>query len=171
MALYTGMRRGELFKLRWKDIDFDRGVIRIVAPKGGTDQTIPLNYAARKVLEAHPRRSDFTFPGEDGGQRVTIQKALRCIRRERRTAEHHHRGRKSLGPERPHAERIQGRSGLLQRTGYLPITMAAYELTKEEGFYVENPGTETALKQLTLHKPTEKSKVCALEITPRRAEL
>jgi integrase len=80
MALYTGMRRGELFKLRWDDIDFDRGFIRIVGPKGGTDQTIPLNSAARKVLEARPRTSGYIFPGEDGGQRVTIQKALRRIR-------------------------------------------------------------------------------------------
>ena len=27
LALYTGMRRGELFKLRWDDVDFDRGFI------------------------------------------------------------------------------------------------------------------------------------------------
>jgi len=45
-----------------------------------------------------------------------------------------------------------------QATGYLPITMAAYELTKQQGFYDKNPGTETALKQMTLHKPTENSK-------------
>jgi integrase len=80
LALYTGMRRGELFKLKWQDVDFDRGFIRIVGPKGGTDQTIPLNAPARKVLEAHRRSSEYVFPGEDGGQRVTIQKALRRIR-------------------------------------------------------------------------------------------
>ena len=79
MALYTGMRRGELFKLKWQDLDFDRGFIRIVGPKGGQDQTIPLNQSARKVLEGHPRTSEYVFPGEDGGQRVTIQKALRRI--------------------------------------------------------------------------------------------
>ncbi len=45
-----------------------------------------------------------------------------------------------------------------QFTGYLPITMAAYNLTKEQGFYKEKPGMETALKQMTLHAPTENSK-------------
>ena len=45
-----------------------------------------------------------------------------------------------------------------QGTGYLPITLAAYELTKQQGFYDKNPGTETALKQMTLNKPTENSK-------------
>jgi len=43
-------------------------------------------------------------------------------------------------------------------TGYLPITTAAYELTKAQGFYKENPGMETALKQMLLHKPTANSK-------------
>ena len=55
MALFTGMRRGELFKLKWEDIDFDRGFIHIRGPKGGQDQTIPLNQAARELLEDHPR--------------------------------------------------------------------------------------------------------------------
>jgi sn-glycerol 3-phosphate transport system substrate-binding protein len=45
-----------------------------------------------------------------------------------------------------------------QGTGYLPITLAAYDLTKKQGFYEKNPGTETALLQMTLNKPTENSK-------------
>jgi sn-glycerol 3-phosphate transport system substrate-binding protein len=45
-----------------------------------------------------------------------------------------------------------------QQTGYLPITLAAYDLTKEQGFYKENPGTETALLQMTAKAPTENSK-------------
>ncbi|MDC7222767.1 MAG: sn-glycerol-3-phosphate ABC transporter substrate-binding protein UgpB [Spirochaetales bacterium] len=45
-----------------------------------------------------------------------------------------------------------------QFTGYLPITYAAYDLTKSQGFYQENPGTETALLQMTRHEPTANSK-------------
>lgn len=45
-----------------------------------------------------------------------------------------------------------------QFTGYLPITMAAYELSKKQGFYTKNPGTETALIQMTLNAPTANSK-------------
>jgi sn-glycerol 3-phosphate transport system substrate-binding protein len=45
-----------------------------------------------------------------------------------------------------------------QFTGYLPITEAAYELTKEQGFYDKNPGSELAIKQITLNPPTENSK-------------
>ena len=45
-----------------------------------------------------------------------------------------------------------------QFSGYLPITTAAYELTKGQGFYDKNPGTETPLLQMMLHDPTENSR-------------
>ena len=45
-----------------------------------------------------------------------------------------------------------------QQTGYVPITTAAYELSKKEGFYKENPGTDTAIKELSLNEPTPNSK-------------
>jgi sn-glycerol 3-phosphate transport system substrate-binding protein len=45
-----------------------------------------------------------------------------------------------------------------QFTGYLPITTDAYYLTKGQGVYEEKPGMETALKQMTLHKPTKNSR-------------
>lgn len=45
-----------------------------------------------------------------------------------------------------------------QFTGYLPITTAAAELTREQGFYAENPGTDVAITQMTSVTPTENSK-------------
>lgn len=45
-----------------------------------------------------------------------------------------------------------------QFTGYLPITTNAYYLTKGQGVYDEKPGMETALKQMTLNKPTPNSR-------------
>lgn len=45
-----------------------------------------------------------------------------------------------------------------QSTGYVPITTAAYELSQEQGFYEQEPGTDTAIKQLSLNEPTENSK-------------
>jgi sn-glycerol 3-phosphate transport system substrate-binding protein len=43
------------------------------------------------------------------------------------------------------------------RTGYLPITTAAYELTQKSGFYQENPGTDVAVNQM-IRKTTAKSR-------------
>jgi integrase len=81
MALYTGMRRGELFKLKWSDVDFDRGFIAIRDPKGVKDQMIPLNEGARNILANHIRtESDFVFPGRGGMQRKEIGEAVRAIK-------------------------------------------------------------------------------------------
>jgi len=81
MALYTGMRRNEMFKLKWSDINFDRGVIHIRDPKGGQDQNIPLNDAARELLKGHPRsRSPYVFPGRKGRQRTDIKHQVNRIK-------------------------------------------------------------------------------------------
>ncbi len=45
-----------------------------------------------------------------------------------------------------------------QVTGYVPITTAAYEASKAQGFFDENPGTDTAIKQLMLNTPTPASR-------------
>jgi len=81
MALFTGMRRGELFKLKWKDINFDRGFIDIIDPKRGPDQKIPLNDAARELLDNHHKtKSPYVFPGRAGRQRVNIAKQVNKIK-------------------------------------------------------------------------------------------
>jgi sn-glycerol 3-phosphate transport system substrate-binding protein len=45
-----------------------------------------------------------------------------------------------------------------QNTGYLPITRAAFDLTRAQGFYERNPGTAISIEQITLKMPTENSK-------------
>lgn len=80
MALFTGMRRGELFKLRWDDVDFDRGFITIQNPKGGVSQKIPLNNQARDVLMKHPRIADHVFTRYDGKPFNDIHKRVNVIK-------------------------------------------------------------------------------------------
>jgi sn-glycerol 3-phosphate transport system substrate-binding protein len=43
-------------------------------------------------------------------------------------------------------------------TGYVPITMAAYEMTRKSGFYEKNPGFDMVIKALTHKAPTANSK-------------
>lgn len=45
-----------------------------------------------------------------------------------------------------------------QFTGYLPITNDAYELSRKQGYYAANPGTDTAILQMNNKKPTANSK-------------
>jgi len=49
-------------------------------------------------------------------------------------------------------------AGWHQETGYLPITQAAYDLSKSQGFYEKNPGTDVSIRQITLNPPTVNSK-------------
>lgn len=94
MALYTGLRRGELFSLKWKHINFERRFILIADPKGGPDQQVPLNDAAVKVLESHHRPqfkvkgtknkyvgSPYVFPGRGGRRRVSCQAGVNEIKK------------------------------------------------------------------------------------------
>jgi len=81
MALYTGMRRGEMFKLQWQDVDLRRGFITIRDPKGGLEQKIPINDSTHNLLKSIERTSDFVFPGRRGNQRTDINKATNEIKK------------------------------------------------------------------------------------------
>jgi integrase len=74
------MRRGELFKLKWDNLDFRNNFINIKDSKGQIDTKIPLNDAARAVLANMHRTSEYVFPGRDGKQRKDIKKAVNSIK-------------------------------------------------------------------------------------------
>jgi sn-glycerol 3-phosphate transport system substrate-binding protein len=45
-----------------------------------------------------------------------------------------------------------------QNTGYLPITLAAFELTRAQGFYDRHPGTAISIEQIMRRPPTANSR-------------
>jgi integrase len=53
LALDSGMRRGEIFKLRWQDIDFENNLIRIIGTHTKTEREriAPLSQRAKDELE------------------------------------------------------------------------------------------------------------------------
>jgi integrase len=85
VAATSGLRRGEVFGLRWDDLDFDRRLIRvrssnqdgqIVRPKTAAgERLVPMFGSLRLVLLQERARSafkapdDFVFPGETGEPR------------------------------------------------------------------------------------------------------
>jgi integrase len=89
LALYTGMRRGEMFNLQWEHIDWNRGFINLVGQddgfgaKSGQSERIPLNDLARQLLSAIPHgKSPFVFPGKFGGRLVDIRKQADALKKE-----------------------------------------------------------------------------------------
>jgi integrase len=94
LAMFSGLRRGELFRLKQEHLDFHHSLITISGPKGGQDVTVPMSPPVRELLEQQlaflddeqARRAKryrnttrkapdwedngFLFPGVLGGQRV-----------------------------------------------------------------------------------------------------
>ena len=64
---------------------------------------------------------------------------------------------KGIGQFFAHLSKPEVASESHKRTGYLPVTIAAYELTEKSGFYKENPGTDVAVQQM-IRKTTDKSR-------------
>lgn len=73
-ALHTGMRRGEIFGLRWSQVDLTKRVIQVKQTKSGKDRLIPINGTLFEVLaglKASDGTSDYVFPNPETGKPYT----------------------------------------------------------------------------------------------------
>lgn len=49
-AIHTGLRRGELLRLRWEDVDFYSGTLTVRQAKSGEGRRLPMNGVVREIL-------------------------------------------------------------------------------------------------------------------------
>jgi integrase len=81
LAIATGMRRGELMHLSWRQIDFTRNTITLHETKNGERHAVPLVGLARELIhQLHlTRRSDtdLIFPSAKFAKPVDITRAWR----------------------------------------------------------------------------------------------
>ncbi|WP_213876129.1 tyrosine-type recombinase/integrase [Pseudomonas sp. dw_358] len=80
LSLNTGMRRGELFDLKWPAVNVSNKTITIVGDLSKTLETrhIPMNKEALATLEAWKRQSTgtgYVFPGQDGDRLDDVKTA------------------------------------------------------------------------------------------------
>jgi integrase len=73
MALHTGMRRGEIFNLKWEDVDFRTRLLRVRNSKSGEPRQIPLDETLVDTLKDLPSRfaKGYVFPSPQTGGRLT----------------------------------------------------------------------------------------------------
>jgi integrase len=50
-ALNTGLHIGEIFILLWSNVDWEKGVLNVFAPKTGKIRVVPMNSETRRILE------------------------------------------------------------------------------------------------------------------------
>jgi integrase len=69
-ALNTGSRIGEIFSLRWQDVDLDKGLINVFSPKTQKVGVVPINREVRRILEfwALGRKNEFVFYNQKTGE-------------------------------------------------------------------------------------------------------
>jgi hypothetical protein len=81
LALNTGMRQGELLKLKWDNLDLDRGSITIIQSKTLRRKTIAINEPAREALnwlqENRYGELLFMWPWGDPIGKVTVYDAFK----------------------------------------------------------------------------------------------
>ena len=62
LAIETAMRRGELLKIKWADLDLEERTLQLYDTKNGEDRKVPLTVAATRVLEEWGSTSERIFP-------------------------------------------------------------------------------------------------------------
>jgi integrase len=83
-ALHGGLRRGELFNLRWEDIDFTNRLIVVRDSKSGDPREIPMDETLAGALRGLPSRfkRGYVFPSPKTGGRLTdVKKQFRTVLR------------------------------------------------------------------------------------------
>lgn len=84
LSINTGMRRGELFSLKWENVNFEQAMLTIAGAlaKSGKTRHIPLNTEALNVLKSWRKQTntiDLVFPNKDGNRFDTVKKGWKAI--------------------------------------------------------------------------------------------
>jgi integrase len=82
-AVNTGLRIGEIFSLRWSNVDLKKGILTVFASKTEKIREVPINAGTREVLEAWwlGRKNEVVFYNPETGRAFVDLKngfALAC---------------------------------------------------------------------------------------------
>ncbi len=66
IALHTGLRQGELLRMRWRDVDFGPGILTVERSKHGEALRVPMNSLVKETLYRLPRNGHQVFAWHNG---------------------------------------------------------------------------------------------------------
>ncbi len=75
-AIYTGLRKSDILNLKWKDIDLEKGIIRVTEQKTGKIRNIVLNNDMRIFLHGLLAKGEYVFPGKNGNPFKDVKKSF-----------------------------------------------------------------------------------------------
>jgi len=154
----TGARPGEISKLTWSDIDFERCTVRIKPEKGSLPRILPLSVKAVEMLNSLPRKSEKMFPPVEimeatfRYQRNKLAKKLcnprlqqitfKTFRHWKGTMEYH----KTKDPI--YVKQILGHKNLESTQVYIHIENAIYGASNNDEFHVKVAETKEEITEL-----------------------
>ena len=84
LLVLTGLRKLELLRARWEDVDLGRGTLRLPETKAGTPRHVPLSREALETIRAIPRMLGnpylFPSPTKSGAPLFDLKKPWKRVR-------------------------------------------------------------------------------------------
>ncbi len=86
VAIHTGMRKTEIFQMRWKDVDLENRTIQLPQTKNGKSRVIYMTEEVRLLLASETKMfgSEFVFHNADGRPFIYLQRSFHTALRKAR---------------------------------------------------------------------------------------
>ena len=76
LAVHTGMRKGEIFGLKWEQINFEQGIITLQDTKNGERRDIPMDETVKTTLKGMEKKGNYLFCNEEGDTFARLQRSF-----------------------------------------------------------------------------------------------
>jgi integrase len=75
-GVLTGLRKSDIFNLKWRDIDLKKGLIQLEEAKTGKTRNIVLNSDMITLLQSLPVKCQYVFPNKHGKPFTDIKRSF-----------------------------------------------------------------------------------------------
>jgi integrase len=76
VALFTGLRKNDVFNLKWENIDFDKACIILTEEKTEKTRIIHMNKDLVTLFQSLPVKGEYIFPGRKGKPLTNVDRSF-----------------------------------------------------------------------------------------------